>query len=138
MSRRSAKSRLVDFALYVIIGMAVVAFAAVYAIYAVRVGGKGELPLKWIGLVGETAVLFGYGVRAMRPYWRNGRFWAGFLGFLTAHSVVYTLVLLRVEQFPLLWFVFIGYLEWVALAYVLDVLLRQRVPDNRGRCHKAS
>jgi hypothetical protein len=127
--------RLRDLGLEVLFALAVVAAIFLYAEF----GPFHWIPsIRWWGFVGETVVLFGYVGRAMRPYWRNGRFWAGFLGFLTAHSVVYTVVLLRVEQFPLLWFVFIGYLEWVALAYVLDVLLRQRVPDNRGRCHKAS
>jgi hypothetical protein len=136
--KRAANRRLIDFVLYITIGLALVAFAAIYAIHAVRTGGKGELPLKWIGLVGETAVLFGYVGRAMRPYWRNGRFWAGFLGFFAAHSVVYIIVLLRTEQFPLLWFVFIGYLEWAALAYLLHLLLREHVETDPGRCHKAS
>jgi hypothetical protein len=123
---QASKRRIIDFALYIAIGLAVLGFAAVYAVRAVRTGENGELPVKWIGLTGETAVLFGYVGRAMRRYWRRSRFWAGFLGFFVVHSVLYIVVLMRVERFPLLNFVFIGFAEWLALAYLLDFLLEQR------------
>ena len=128
------RHRIRDLGLEVLAGLAVVAAIIAYA----EVGPFRWMPgLRWWGFIGETAVLFGYVARAMRSYWRNTRFWAGFLGFLAAHSVVYVTVLLRVEQFPLLWFVFIGYLEWVALAYLLGLLLGDDVPPDPGRCRKA-
>jgi hypothetical protein len=130
-----SKHRLRDLGLEALFGLAVVAAIVLYAEF----GPSHWIPsIRWWGFMGETVVLFGYVGRGMRPYWRNGRFWAGFLGFLSAHLVVYTVVLLRVQQFSLLWFVFIGYLEWVALAYLLDVLLRDQARTNPGRCHKAS
>jgi hypothetical protein len=137
VTKGKTKGRLIDFALYVAIALAVVVFAAIYAEHAVRTGQRGNLPLKWIGLVGETAALFGYVARAMRSYWGNSRFWAGFLGFFAAHSVAFVIVLLRVQQFGLLWFVFIGYAEWLALAYLLGLLLREDVRPDPARCHRA-
>jgi len=137
VSKRTPKTRLVDFVLYTLVGFAVVAFAAIYALHAARTGGNGELPLKWIGLAGETAVLFGYVGRAMRAYWRHARFWAGFVGFFAAHLVACVILLLNVERFPLFWFVPIAYLEWVALAYLLGLLLGDDVPPDPGRCRKA-
>lgn len=133
---RGTRRRLIEFGLYLLIALAVLVLAAVLGFHAVRTGGTGELPLKWIGLAAETAVLFGYVVRAMRQYWRNRRFWAGFLGFLVAHSAAYVVVLLRVEQFPLLLFVFVGYAEWLALAYMLELLLRNHVGPERDRWHR--
>lgn len=127
--------KLRDLALEVLAGLAVVAGIIAYAEF----GPFHWMPgLRWWGLTAETGVLFGYVGRAMRPYWSNGRFWAGFLGFFVAHSVVYIIVLLRTEQFPLLWFVFIGYLEWAALAYLLHLVLREHVHTDPRRCHKAS
>jgi hypothetical protein len=122
--KRRPNGCLIDLLLYTAIGLGVVAFAAIYALHAVRTGGNGQLPLKWIGLAGQTGVVFGYVGRAMRSYWKNRRFWAGYLGFFAAHLVAYVVVLLRVERFPLLWFVVIGYIEWVALAYLLELVLR--------------
>jgi len=123
MKKRMGGSRLIDFLLYTIIALGVLAFGAIYAVHAVRTGEKGELPLKWIGLAGETAVVFGYCVRAMRSYWKRGRFWAGLLGFFAVHLAVCSALLLRVERLGLLWFVFIAYAEWLALAFFLAFLL---------------
>ena len=128
------RHRIRDLGLEVLAGLAVVAAIIAYA----EVGPFRWMPgLRWWGFIGETVVLFGYVARAMRSYWGNTRFWAGFLGFFAAHSVAYVIVLLRVEQFGLLWFVFIGYAEWLALAYLLGLLLREHVRPDPARCHRA-
>ena len=125
VTRRGAKGRLIDLAIYLAIAFGVVGLAAFFAVRAARTGGSGTLPIKWIGFAGETAMVFGYVLRGARRYWRKSRFWAGYLVFLTAHSVGFTIVLLRVDPFPLVWFILLGYAEFIALAYVLDLLLRE-------------
>ena len=113
-----------DLFLYTAIGLAVAGFALLFAVYSARTGGSGQLPLRWLGFAGETVILFGYMLGATRPYWKNRRFWLGFIGFLVFHTLGYAVVLTRVEQWPLMWFVFVGFGEWIALAFVLDYLLR--------------
>ena len=138
MSRHSTKGRVLDFVVYIGIALGVLAVGLVYAEYSFRSGRTPQLPLRWIGLAGETAAVFGYVARAMRPYWRRGRFWTGFLAFFVAHLAICVPLLLKVEQFGLLWFVFIGCAEWLALAYLLAILLREDVGADPGRCRKAS
>lgn len=129
MTRRRVKELFLE----ALVGLAVVAAILLYATY----GHVRWIPsLRWWGLAGETGVVFGYVAKALRPYWRLGRFWAGLLGLLTAHVVVLAVVLLRVQQFGLLWFVFIGYGEWVGLVYVFDLLLRNSPRAGQPRIHK--
>lgn len=135
MRDHRTKSRLRDLVLYLLIGLGVAAFALIYASHAAKAGGTGELPLRWLGLAGETAVVFGYLLRTMRPYWGVGRFWAGFSGFLCVHLAACAALLLRMDHFGLLWFVFIGYGEWVVLAYLMDFLLRG-ISNPRSRHRK--
>jgi hypothetical protein len=128
------KHRARDIALEVLIGVAIVAAIISYAEF----GPVRWMPaLKWWGLLAETGVLFGYVGRAMRAYWGRGRFWAGLLGFVTAHLATWVAVQLRVERFGLLWFVFIGYAEWLGLAYLLALLLEEHVEPESSRRHRA-
>lgn len=133
MNGQKKKHRALDFVLYVVIALGLLAVGFAYVTY----GPVSWMPsLPWWGLAGETGVLFGYVAKALRPYWRIGRFWVGFLGLLAAHLVVLVVVLLRVEHFGLLWFVFIGYGEWVGLLYVFDILLRNSPRAGQPRIHK--
>ncbi len=84
LRRRTTRRRITDLALYINIGLSVVAFAADYAMHAVRTSMRGPAAqVEWI------------------------------LGFLGAHLTVYFIVLSRVDRFLVLWFVFIGYLDQV-------------------------
>lgn len=133
MSHQKKKRRALDFVLYVVIALGLIAVGFTYVTY----GPVGWMPaLRWWGLAGETAVVFGYTAKSLRPYWRIWRYWAGFVGLLAAHLVVLAVVLLRVDHFGLLWFVFIGYGEWVGLVYVFDLLLRNSPRAGQPRFHK--
>ena len=120
--------RIAEVVLEFLFAISVVAAILAYAEY----GPVTSMPaVRWWGFAGETVILFGYMLRATRQYWRYRRFWVGYIAFLGLHSLGYIMVLMRVEEWPLMWFVIVGFGEWVALAYVLDLLLRGHVDHER-------
>lgn len=118
MSPRRILEVVLEFVLAIAVVVAILAYAE-----------RGPVPwmpsIRWWGLAGETAILFGYMLRASRPYRKFSRFWLGFITFLILHLVGCSIALLKVEQWPLMWFVFLGFGEWVALAWILEHLLRE-------------
>jgi hypothetical protein len=78
----------------VAIAVLIVAAAWMFAMHQARTGGSPNLPLKWLGFAGMTAIVFGNAIRACRRLWGKQRFWL-FLGlFFAVHSGLGVLVLL--------------------------------------------
>jgi hypothetical protein len=75
MTRR-VESRSRDFALYVGIGVMVVAGVWAFASHSARTGHSiTDFDLNWLALAGTTAVALGETIRTSRRLWRKTRFW---------------------------------------------------------------
>ena len=117
---KTSRRRVLDFIFYALAGLAVVAFALIYAVHAARSGETGRLPLRWIGVAGATAVTFGYPVRWGRAHWRVGLFWLVLTGLLLVHLATYAVILLNVRDWPLILFAVVTPFEWLLICPALD------------------
>jgi len=122
-----------DLAVYAATGLAVAAFGVLYGIHAAQTGGSGELPLRWIGLAGATAVTFGYPLRWYWRYWPQGLFWVAYSALLVFHLAIYWWVLTEAHRFGLAWFAIVTPLELVVICPTLEAAGKCGSPKVRGR-----
>ena len=122
-SQRSRSARAKDLLLYVAIGIAIVALLWVFAVHQARTGGSPNLPLKWLGFAGMTGVVFGYAIRACRRSWRKPRFWALLSIFFAVHSGLGVLILMKVQEVPLLLYAVLTGPEYLLFAAYLAFFL---------------
>lgn len=100
-----------------VVGVSLVAAIILYAEY----GPSKWMPsIRWWGLIGATAVTFGYPLYWYRRRARQVRFWLVFSALVAVHSAAYILVLRSVEEWPLILFALITPGEWVAIYPLLD------------------
>ena len=123
MRERAERRGLLDLAIYVGVGLALAGFAVWYGVHSARTGASGQLPLRWIGLAGATAVTFWYPVRRYRRYWGHLSFWLKVVALLAVHLLGYTVLLLRIPEWRLLWFVPPSVVEGGVLVLVLNKLV---------------
>ena len=76
---------------------------------------------RWVGL--GLFTLFGFGVVAkdFRSQWLSRRFLLYFGSLLTAHCVAYTVLLLNVTEWKLIWFLPLSLAEFAFIAHMMDV-----------------
>lgn len=106
--------RVVDFVFYVAIAVAIVIAVLLWASHT-----RGELNLKWVGLVVITPITFGYAIRDTKEFWKKRLYWLVTGLLLLVHLAVYIPVLRDVDQVPLLWFAAINAVEWIAIRGLL-------------------
>ena len=123
MPRRTRSGRIKDWLLYVAIAVLIVISVWMFAMHQARTGGSPNLPLKWLGFAGMTAIVFGNAIRACRRSWGNQKFWVFLVLFFAVHSVLGVLVLLRVPVVPLLLYAVLTGPEYLLLAAYLGYFL---------------
>lgn len=123
MPRQSRSGGIKDWLLYVAIAVLIVISVWMFAMHQARTGGSPNLPLKWLGFAGMTAIVFGYAIRAGRQSWRKQKFWALLGLFFAAHSGLGVFVLLRVPVVPLVLYAVLTGIEYVVLAAYLGFFL---------------
>lgn len=102
--------------LEILVGLAVAGAIIVYA----AAGPFSWMPsVRWWSLAGTTALIFWAVVKQFRHQWHRPSFWLEVAGLLAVHLVAYTVVLLRVPEWHLLWFVPVGVAEAGVLILVL-------------------
>lgn len=124
MTARGRPRRIVDWLLYVVIAIVIYGVVAIYALHQVHAGRSTELPLKWLGFAAMSAYVFGY---AFHTGWRTRsgpKFWLLLGAFFAVHTGVGIVVLMRVDDVPLLIYALLTYVEYVLLMNCLDFLLR--------------
>jgi chromate transport protein ChrA len=123
-------TRLLDFVIYVAIGVAVV----LAVLWGAEHYGPDTQPLaKWGGLTATALVLFGY---AIREYWacrRQKSFWLTLCALVFAHVLGFSIVLVNVHQWKVLWFVFAFPLENLAIDAALAFTGHRRAPRGWRR-----
>lgn len=123
MLRRVRSGKIKDWLLYLVIAVLIVISVWMFAMHQARTGGSPNLPLKWLGFAGMTAIVFGYAVRACRRSWGKQEFWL-VLGFLFAvHLGLGVFVLLRVPTVPLVLYAVQTGIEYAVLMVCLDLFL---------------
>jgi hypothetical protein len=123
MPRQTRSRRIKDWLLYVAIAVLIVISVWMFAMHQARTGGSPNLPLKWLGFVGMTAIVFGYAIRACRQSWGKQKFWALLGLFFAVHSGLGVFVLLRVPVVPLVLYAVLTGIEYVVLAAYLVFFL---------------
>jgi hypothetical protein len=96
-----------------------IAVAGALLFYA-AVGPFSWMPsVRWWSLAGTTALVFWAVVKQFRHHWHRLSFWLEIAGLLAAHLSAYTVVLLRVPRWRLVWFVPASVVEGGVLVLVL-------------------
>jgi hypothetical protein len=116
--------RIKDWLLYVAIAVLIVISVWMFAMHQVRTGGSPNLPLKWLGFAGMTAVVFGYAIRACRRSWSEQKFWVLVGLFFAVHSILGVIVLTKVPTVPLVVYAILTGPEYVLLAAYLGHVRR--------------
>lgn len=105
--------RVLDFALYVLIGLAIAVGGMVYA-FTFPSDKSIRLSIKWISLLGGTAIVFGQHVRKRRG--TTSRSWPLLLGFLFVHLAIFAVVIYHWPQVRLIWLFLIMGAESAAIS----------------------
>ena len=71
-----------------------------------------------------TAIILYYTISDYRRFWRRWRFWVAVAVLLTIHLIAYIAVLLKVEDFKIIWIALFTPAEVVALTLGLNLALR--------------
>jgi hypothetical protein len=121
--RQGRPGKIKDGLLYMAIGVLIVISVWMFAIHQARTGGSPNLPLKWLGFAGMTAIVFGYVIRACRRSWGKQKFWVLLGLFFAVHSGLGVFVLLRVPTVPLVLYAVLTGIEYVVLASYLGFFL---------------
>jgi Na+/melibiose symporter-like transporter len=121
--QRHRFGRVRDFLLYLAIAISIVALLIVGILHQAKTGGSANLPIKWLGFAGTTAVVFGYAIRACRRLWGRQKFWVLLGLFFAVHCGLGVFVLLRVPTVPLLLYGVLTGPEYLLLAAYLGFFL---------------
>jgi hypothetical protein len=109
------RSRVLDYLLYIVIGFAI-AFAFIGITFFVQNKWGNDAFIRGFGLVVFTAGLFGLFLAESRELFRTRRFWEVTSALLLIHLLVFTVILLRVEEWRMAWFMVMVF-EYPALIF---------------------
>ena len=111
-----SRSRVLDYVLYIGI-----AFAFIGITFFVQAKWGHDAFIRGFGLVGFTLGLFGFFLQESRELFHVRRFWEVTGALLIIHLLVFTVVLLHVEEWRLPWFMV------MVFEYPLFVFFRSRI-----------
>ena len=117
--------RLRDIFLEVVIAVVLVTAGILY----VASRPRGSLNWSRIALAGNTAVVFGFLISWFRQAWKRLAFWTTLLVMLLGHTAAYVLVLSRIHDFPLAYYVVLNSMELA----LFTVILRKIVTGNSDK-----
>ena len=81
--------------------------------------------IRWWSLAGTTAVVFWVAVKQYRRHWHRPSFWLKVSGLLALHLLAYVVILIKVPEWRLLWFVPPSVIEGGVLVLLLDKFISQ-------------
>ena len=123
MLRQPRSRRIKDWLLYIAIAVVIVISVWMFAMHQAEDGRLSELPLKWLGFAGMTAIVFGYAIRGCRQSWEKQKFWVLMGLFFAIHCGLGVFVLLRVPVMPLVFYAVLTGIEYIVLAAYLGFFL---------------
>ncbi|HUE52676.1 MAG TPA: hypothetical protein VMO80_10070 [Terriglobales bacterium] len=115
--------RLADIFLEVVIAVVLVTAGIVY----VARHPRGSPNWGRIALAGNTVVVFGFLISWFRQAWKRLVFWTTLVVLLLGHTAAYVLVLSRIHDFPLAYYVVLNSMELA----LFTVILRKVITGNR-------
>jgi len=113
---------------YLLIGLALAVVGAVLAIggrWAVARHFTAQQVMTWFGVAGNTAAIFAIVIKIYRPCWRRKVFWEA-TRLLFLHTAGFWLVLHKVQEFRMAWFLLISAAEMPLFIIALDRLMYRR------------
>jgi FtsH-binding integral membrane protein len=118
-------ARLRDWLAYVAISIALVIAIVVYASY-----GSEKRPIsgKWIAFAINTAIVFGYTLKAVRPMWNKPKPLAALTGLFMLHGIIGWMVISKVERIPLVSYFPVDMAEIWAALIVAQLVSGERLP----------
>lgn len=107
-----------ELALYALVGLAFVGFAVGWAIYL----PDSSLPVGWLGLVFNTAILFGGVFQYLRKkkVWRHWKLWAVLISGFLIHLWASLLIIGAFER-PLTILMLLYFVEYPTAGLILDL-----------------
>lgn len=108
---RRVRDRVRDYLLYIAI-----AFAFIGMVFFVQTRWGHDAYIRWFGLIGFTAGLFGFFLEDSRELFRVRRFWEVTAVLLMVHLLVFAAILTHVEEWRLPWFTVMVF-EYPALIF---------------------
>lgn len=103
------------------------AFIILYANYQLATKQDAGLPVKWIGFLIMTALVFGNAIRYSRPYRGSRKFWGLLALFLAIHFISGFLIVPKVTNVGLIHFAIATPVEYFALMGCLRWLLNATI-----------
>jgi hypothetical protein len=113
------RKRVRDIFLEIVIAVALVIWGIIY----VASHPRGTLNWGRIAIAGNTLVVFGFLISWFRQEWKRLVFWTALVVLLLGHTAIYILVLSRVHDFPLAYYVVFNSIEMVLFTGILRKLL---------------
>lgn len=110
-----------------------ISIALVVAIILIAAYGPKNSPVKgkWILFAFNTLFVFGYTLKAVRPFWTKLKLWCVITGLALLHVLVGCAVILRVEESPSLWYVPIDLAEIWLFLVTIQLACRVALPPLR-------
>lgn len=120
MRYEGSTRRVIDFTLYLLIGM-IVALGIIWgASYYEKTGS--EIIGRWGGWAAATAIVFGFTIQHHKMYFHRVLFWLVMSAFVLAHVLLFLPLLRAVGQWKLAWWIFIAPVEYLVLGSSLMLI----------------
>ena len=113
--------RLLDFAIYILIGILVVVIGYWLALRDI----SEDSLVRWGGLSLNTAALFGWVIKQNRRFWRKRAFWATILILFLTHTAIFYVILRIAPQWRMAWFFLLCTAEVIPISLVLNNLMQR-------------
>lgn len=108
---------------YVAVGLIVVLAGILLGTYAPDRDSVREL-FRWTGLIVGTIITFGYLIRWNIKHLKSSRFWLVIILLFLTHVLSLLLVLITIDDWPLILFALITPVEWMLFAPILKWFVR--------------
>lgn len=106
--------RAVDFILYICIGLALGLLCIAFAEY--------DIDSKWLALLFETCLVFGFVIAQQRKSWKHSLFWIVLLILFAIHVLASILLLRQISNLRAAWVGIAFVFEAAAFTVLLDVV----------------
>lgn len=117
--------RAVDFVLYISIGLALGLLCIAFAEY--------DIDSKWLGLLFETCLVFGFVIAQQRKSWTRPLFWIVLLVLFAIHVLAWILLLRQISNLRATWVGTAFFFEAVVCTVLLDVAVSRRTAVRNFR-----
>ena len=121
-----------DWLAYIAISVTAVVVIVVAAVYGPE---KSPVDPKWVAFAVNTAFVFGYALKIVRPLWTKPKFWAVISGLVLLHAIIGWAIISRIERIPLVWYVPVDLAEiWAALIAIQLACRALLPPMDKPTC----